>query len=74
MVLQTVAAKVLYRYLPVPVMKVLQLFLTTRSGFLKGIVSRDGVSIEAFGVLYSLDLNNSPRIGLTPGKSRIKNL
>jgi hypothetical protein len=25
-------------------------------------------------LVYSLDLNNSPRIGFTPGKSRVKNL
>jgi hypothetical protein len=40
---------------------------------LKGIVWRDGVSTETSGV-YSLDLNNPPRIFFTLVNSRIKKL
>jgi hypothetical protein len=50
----------------------MSLFYFIYSLKVKGIVSRDGVSIETIGGYISLDLNNSPRIGFSFVQFRIK--
>jgi hypothetical protein len=42
--------------------------------YLRDSITRGGLSTETIGVLYSLGLNNPPRICFTPRKSRVKNV